>query len=185
MTYTLRFLLEVERDQNNPKLICYDGEKFDKATIRVSVPDVVKIFEPFIESFEEVALVEKPSPKSDGSQKKKGSDRPSDGEQSEKKAIATSSPLMPLSGKAYICQSQKLDEAALNQLCVGLVEYLQDCCSKFSAETFLSQETGVSEETNVCVSGIQEVLNLRNYLTRCINSNNKMYKKGYLYVARD
>lgn len=179
MAYILDFLQEVKsakKDESSSQLIKYDPEKFAGETIRVSVPEVVKIFEPFIESFEEVGLVEKASPKSDSSPKKKGSDRPGDGEQAEEKAIPTSSPLMPVSGKAYICQSKKLDEAALKQLCVGLVEYLRDCCSKFSPETFLLEETGV------CVSGMQQVLELRNYLTRYTNSKNKMYKEGYLYV---
>lgn len=184
MAYILDFLLEVKRDENNPKLIYYDPEKFAGDKIRVSLPDVVKVFEPFIKSFETVGVVEKAPPKSDRSPKKKGSDAPGDGEQPEKKATATPSPLMPVSGEAYICQSKELDEAALKQLCVGLVEYLRDCCSKFSGETFLSQETGVSEETNVCVSGIQQVIELRNYLTKYTNSENKMYKKGYLYVIK-
>lgn len=178
MAYILDFLLEVKKNQDNPELIEYDPEKFAGETIRVSVPDVVKIFEPFVKSFEEFGLVEKTSPKSARSQKKKGSDRPSDGEQSEKKAIATSSPLKPVSDTAYICQSKELDEAALKQLCAGLVKYLQECCSEFSPDTFLSEETGV------CVSGRQQVLELRNYLTRFTNSDNKMYKKGYLYVIK-
>lgn len=175
MKYILNFSLGLTKEGSH---IIYEPEKFSEKPIAISVPDVVEIFKSFIQSFEEVGIIDKASPPSIQSKDKKDTDNPSNQEQlSEQKLITTSSALKGLSGQAYICKSKELDETALNQFCIQLTEYLQICCSKFS-----SPESFLSEENNLYVSGLREVFELRNYLARYTRSHKKSYQNGYLYV---
>lgn len=174
MTYTLNFSLEINKQGS---YIIYDPDKFAEKPIAISVPNVVKIFESFIKSFEEVGILEDTSSKSIQSQAENSTDHRDDQKQlSEQKSITTSPTLKGLSGKAYICKSKELDKTVLSQFCTELTQYLQICCSKFSPEKFLS------EENNLYVSGLREVLELRNYLAKYTKSNKKIYQNGYLYV---
>lgn len=174
MTYYLNFALGLTKEGSH---IVYDPEKFADKPIEISVPDVVKIIESFIKSFEEVGIIEKASAKSIQIQEKNCNDNFSEQEQlSEQKSITTSPALKGLSGRVYICKSKELDQTVLNEFCTQLTEYLQICCSNFSPDTF------VSEENNLYVSALREVLELRNYLTLYTRSNKKNYQNGYLYV---
>lgn len=174
MKYTLNFSVELTKEGSH---ILYDPEKFADTPMAISVPDVVKIVESFIKSFEEVGIIEKALPKSIQNQEKNGIDNSSEREQlSEQNSINISPALRSLSGKAYICKSKELNETVLNQFCTQLTEYLQMCCSKFSPDTFLSEENGLY------VSGLKEVLELRNYLAKYTRSHKKNYQNGYLYI---
>lgn len=175
MKYTLNFSLGLKKEGSH---IVYDPEKFAGKPVEISVPDVVKILESFIQSFEQVGIVEQTLPKSIQSQEKEknGTDNSSDKQISEQKSLAKFPDLKSLAGKAYICKSKELDETVLNQFCTELTEYLQVCCSNFSPKNFLSEENGLY------VSGLKEVLELRNYLARYTSSNKKNYQNGYLYI---
>lgn len=175
MKYTINFSLKLKKEGS---YIVYDTEKFAEKPIEISVPDVVKILESFIKSFEQVGILEQASPKSIQSQEKEknGTDTPGDRQLSEQKPITTSTDLKGLSGKAYICKSKELDETVLNQFCTELTEYIKMCCLNFSPENLLSEQNGLY------VSGLREVLELRNYLARYTRSNKKNYQNGYLYI---
>ncbi|MGL4379282.1 MAG: hypothetical protein ACRCT1_22785 [Microcoleaceae cyanobacterium] len=174
MKYLLYFSLELKKEGSD---IVYDQEKFAEEPIAISVPDVVSIFESFIASFEEVGIFEKSSPTTIQNREKNATDHADVREPlSEQKSINTSSTLKGLSGKAYICQSKELDEKILHEFCTRLTEYLQICCSQFSPDTFLLPENGLY------ISGMREVIELRNYLAKYTRSSKKIYQQGYLYI---
>lgn len=156
MTYTLNFSLTLEKHHS---YIVYNREAFAETPISISVPDVVKIFEHFIKTFEEVGITEQPANNTTPSEEK----------------TKDTTALTGLSAKAYICQVQQLNETALTKFCTELTEYLQKCCSEIS-KSFLS------EEVNLSISGLREVIELRNYLAKFTQSKKKAYKNGYLYI---
>lgn len=153
MIYTLNFLLKLERQGSS---IIYNSEEFAEKPISISVPDVVKILGHWIEGFEEVGIIEM--------------------SQRDTEFSKEASLLVGLSAKAYIHKSQNLNDAKLSHLCVEITEYLQNCCSVISSENILSEEVGLY------ISGLREIIELRNYLARYINSRKKMYQNGYVYI---
>lgn len=156
MKYTLNFALKL---QKNNSFIVYNREAFAEMPISISVPDVVKIFDNFIETFEKVGITEQSANNTIPSEEK----------------TKDTNALTGLSATAYICQVQKLNETVLNKFCTELTEYLQKCCSEI-AKNFLS------EEVNVSIAGLGEVIELRNYLARYTQSKKKAYQNGYLYI---
>jgi len=156
MKYTLNFSLKLEMHNS---CIVYNGEGFADTPISISVPDVVKIFEHFIEKFEQQGITEQPVTKTIPNEEK----------------TKDTNALTGLSARAYTCQVQKLDETVLNNFCIELTEYLQKCCSEIS-KSFLS------EEANLSIAGLREVIEIRNYLVRYTKSKKKAYQNGYLYI---
>ena len=114
MKYTLSFSLTLER---SGPLVIYNSETFAEKPIVVSVPEIVKLVECFIENFEEVGITEKLGK------------------------------LRELSGTAYVCKSKELGQDILDEFCVKLTEYLQECCSNISKHGLLS------EQINLDISG--------------------------------
>ncbi|WP_309740489.1 hypothetical protein [Chamaesiphon sp. OTE_20_metabat_361] len=147
MKYTLIFSTKLERSDLN---IFYDAEAFAEKPIMISVPEIVKFLEHFIEKFEEVGVVEKLSGKSVS--------------------------LKALSGKAFVCESDKLDKDILDRFRTELTKYLEKCCSN------ISQNGLFSDNTNLDISGLSELIELRNYLVKYTNSSKKICQKGYLYI---
>ena len=147
MKYTLNFLMKLERSGSN---VFYNPEAFAEKPIIVSIPEIVEFLEHFIGKFEEVGIVEKPSEKS--------------------------APLKGLACKAFICESDKLNEGILDIFRIELTKYLEKCCSN------ISQNGLFSDNTNLDISGLGEIIELRNYLVKYTNSGKKMYQKGYLYI---
>ena len=176
MKYTLNFSLKLDRQEH---CVVYNQEEFTESPIAISVPEVVKSFDRFVESFEEVGIVEKPSDKHEStSTKEKANENNFAQEQSiDSTQTSKSNPLKAISGKAYICQSKELNEEMLDQICTDLTKYLQECCSQFTNDNFLS------EDNNLYISGLREVLEVRNYLARYTRSKKKTYQKGYLYIT--
>jgi len=157
MKYTLNFSLTLEKRNS---YIVYNPEAFAETPISISVPDVVKIFEHFINTFEPpVGITEQPATNT------------IPGEEKTKDTTA----LIGLSAEAYICQVQQLNKTDLTKFCTELTEYLQKCCSEIS-KSFLS------EEVNVSISGLREVIEIRNYLAKFTKSEKKAYQNGYLYI---
>ena len=156
MKYTLNFSLKLEKRDS---YIVYNPEAFAETPISISVPDVVKIFEHFIKTFEEVGITEQPANNTIPSEEK----------------TKDTTALTGLSATAYICQVQQLNKTALTKFCTELTEYLQKCCSEIS-KSFLS------EEVNVSISGLREVIEIRNYLAKFTKSEKKAYQNGYLYI---
>ena len=107
MKYTLSFSLTLER---SGPLVIYNSETFAEKPIIVSVPEIVKLVECFIENFEEVGITEKLGK------------------------------LRELSGTAYVCKSKELGQDILDKFCVKLTEYLQECCSNISKHGLLSEQ---------------------------------------------
>ncbi|MEH2240035.1 hypothetical protein [Nostoc sp.] len=173
MKYTLNFSLKLEKNGSH---IIYNPEDFVEKPILISVPDVVKLFEDFIETFEEVGIVEQASTRSIQSKKKETDNVSSQEQPSEQKSAATSAPLKGLSGRVSICKSKELGEAVLNQFCTELTKYLQESCSKLAPENFLSEESSLS------FSGLREVFEIRNYLAKYTKSAKKNYQEGYIAV---
>lgn len=156
MKYTLNFSLTLEKRHS---YIVYNPEAFAETPISISVPDVVKIFEHFIKTFELLGITEQPANNTIPTEEK----------------TKDTTALTGLSAKAYICQVQQLNETALTKFCTELTEYLQKCCSEIS-RSFLS------EEVNLSISGLREVIELRNYLARYTKSKKKAYQNGFLYI---
>ena len=156
MKYTLNFSLKL---QKNNSFIVYNREAFAETPISISVPDVVKIFDHFIETFEKVGITEQPANNTIPSEEK----------------TKDTTALTGLSATAYICQVQQLNQTALTKFCTELTEYLQKCCSEIS-KSFLS------EEVNLSIAGLREIIELRNYLARYTKSKKKAYQNGYLYI---
>ncbi|MEH1933484.1 MAG: hypothetical protein V7L14_07110 [Nostoc sp.] len=173
MNYNLNFSLEFKKDDS---CIIYNPEDFVEKPILISVPDVVKLFEDFIETFEEVGIVEQASTRSIQSDKKETDNVSSQEQPFEQKSATTSASLKGLSGTVYICKSKELDEAVLNQFCTELTEYLQVSCSKLAPENFLSEESSLS------FSGLREVFEIRNYLAKYTKSKKRTYQEGYIAV---
>lgn len=151
MKYTLSFSLKLERSGS---LVIYNSKTFAEKPIIISIPEIVKLVECFIENFEEVGITEKLD---------KGITKKLDN-------------LKGLSGTAYICESKELDQDILDKFCVKLTEYLQKCCSNISKHGLLS------EQINLDISGLAEVIEIRNYLAKYTNSDKKSYEDGYLYI---
>jgi hypothetical protein len=176
MKYTLNFSLKLERHHS---FIVYNSELFTEKPIPISVPDVVKLFEQFIKTFEEVGIIEQPTSKTIPSEEKtQGTTVAHEEKLSDSKSVTGSTALIGLSGKARICKSQDLDEAVIEQFCTELTKYVQICCSKIS-----EKDKFLSEEINLYISGLREVIELRNYLTKYTRSKKKAYQNGYLYVS--
>lgn len=135
------------------------------------------MFEHFIETCDEVGIIEKPNTKIPIREENKGTKVAYKQKLSDSKSITLDPPLKELSGKAYICKSKELDEAILEKFCTELTKYFQICCSKISPDNFLS------EEINSDISGLREVIELRNYLAKYTKSKQKKYQDGYLYIA--
>lgn len=174
MKYTLNFALKLEQDNSS---IVYNSEGFTEKPIPISVPEIVTIFEHFIETFDEVGIIEKPNTKIPIRGENKGTKVDHKEKLSDSKSVTLDPPLKGLSGKAYICKSKELDEAILEKFYTDLIEYFQICCSKISPDNFLS------EEINSDISGLREVIELRNYLAKYTKSKQKKYQDGYLYIA--
>jgi hypothetical protein len=178
MSYTLNFSRKLKKDGTE---VIYDPEGFDDQPIRISVPDVVKLFEEFIKNFEKAGLVEQSSQKDVQSDETKIYEnvKSSNAVAGETKSPATATgALKALSGEVYYCQVKKINTEALTQLVTGLTEYMKKSFFKMTPENFLS------EDTHVLVSGIKEVLEVRNYLVRYTQSDKKYIQNGYLYVMR-
>ncbi|MGB8686645.1 MAG: hypothetical protein WCD53_04820 [Microcoleus sp.] len=156
MKYTLNFSLKLEMLNS---CIVYNPEAFAETPISISVPDVVKIFEHFIKTFKEFGITEQPANNTIPSEEK----------------TKDTTAVTGLSAKAYICHVPELDDTVLTKFCTELTEYLQKCCSEISKD-FLS------EKVNVSISGLREVIELRNYLARYTQSEKKAYQNGYLYI---
>ena len=176
MKYTLNFALKLE--EKDDSLIVYDPKEFAEKPISISVPEVVTILEHFIKkSFKEVGILEKASNISSQGKEKNGTDKVNAQEQlSKQKSITKFPDLKGLSGRAYIRKSKELNETTLNEFCTELTNYLQKCCLKISQNNFLSEEIGSD------ISGLREVLELRNYLANYTRSNKEAYQNGYLYI---
>ncbi|WP_416666786.1 hypothetical protein [Egbenema bharatensis] len=177
MKYTLNFSLKLDRDDHH--CIVYDKGGFTENPIAISIPEIVKALEHFITVFEEVGVVEEPSSKNDSAHTKK---KANEGDIGQKESVdsmqtAKSTVLKGISGKAYICQSKELNEEALARICSDLTSYFQECYSKISTENFLS------DDNNSYISGIREVLEIRNYLAKYTRSKKKSYQNGYLYIS--
>lgn len=171
MKYTLNFLLKLERDDS---FIVYEQESFAESPIMISVPSVVKILEHFMEKFETVGIVDKSKIKVESNSK----DISANNEQNTSTLGVAIQPhsLVGLSGEAYICESKKIDKDILSQFCNELTKYLHECCSHISTESFLSTEVSLD------ISGLREILEVRNYLAKYVNSNKKSYQNGYIYI---
>nr|MDZ8016347.1 hypothetical protein [Nostoc sp. ZfuVER08] len=176
MEYTLNFSLKLDR---HDRCIVYDKEGFTENPIALSVPEVVKALDHFVESFEEVGILEKPLNKRESTSTKKKTNEGNLAQEQSIYSIPTtkSTALKGISGKAYICQSKELNEEVLDKVCTELTRYFQECCSQISTKNFLS------EDNDVYVSGLREVLEVRNYLAKYTRSKKKIYQNGYLYIA--
>lgn len=177
MKYTLNFSLKPDlQDQ----LIVYDEGGFTEQPIIISVPAVVEILDHFIKfnSFNQVGVVEKSlnKPKSVSSKKKIDKDDASKELSIDSISITQPTTLKLICTKAYVCQTKQLDKEALAQICAELTKYLQECCSRIS-DDFLS------DDNNLHISGLREVLEVRNYLAKYTKSEKKHYQDGYLYIA--
>jgi hypothetical protein len=135
--------------------VIYNSERFTESPILISIPEIVDSFEHFLRAFEAVNSVESGA----------------------LNQVAVSADLNRFADTAYICQSRALNEAALDRFCADLTNYFQHCCLRVPAEGLLA------EETNLYVSGLREVIELRNYLAKYTRSPKKIYQNGYLYVA--
>lgn len=176
MKYTLNFSLKLDRQDH---CVIYDKKGFTDNPILISVPEVVKALDHFVESFEEVGIIEASSNKHvSTSTKQKANEGNIAQEQSANSTSATNyNALKGISGRAYICKSKELNEEGLNQICSELIRYFHDCCSQVSTECFLSVDI------NPYISGLREVIEVRNYLAKYTRSKKKMYQNGYLYIA--
>ncbi|WP_254565009.1 hypothetical protein [Oscillatoria sp. HE19RPO] len=177
MTYTLNFALKLKKEG---EYIVYDKESFTQGAILISVPELVTIFEKFIQqSFETTGLLEQPLPEvqdanPDQEEKVQGEVKELERQSSQK------SPIKSLSGQVYYCQSQKLkDSQSFQEFTNDLVQYINSSLSKINADNFLKYDT------NNLVSGIKEVFDLKNYLIVYIMTSKKQYKEGYLYVMEN
>lgn len=169
MKYLLYFSLKLERQNSN---IIYNSEGFADNPIEISVPDVTNIFKQFIGSFEDVGVIDKPPTINSLSKQKKNTIDPS--------VDKPSSFPQGIDCEVRICKLEDLDRQVLESFCNQLSDYFKECCSRISAETFLSEKIGTH------ISGIQEVIDLRNYLIRYTKKNKKneyKYKNGYLYIS--
>jgi hypothetical protein len=174
MQYTLNFSLKLERENAN---IIYDHENLDGQPIQISVPEITELLQKYFKNlgFEEVGIVERDSNKNTQLHKKKQADKEiTQDEKSNHEKITSASPMKALSSKAFICKCRDIDKTALNEFYDELISYLQKSSSELSATNFLSPD--------ICLSGMIEVINLRNYLARYVNSEKKNFQEGYLYV---
>jgi len=172
MKYNLNFSPKIEwRDQ----CVVYDEKKFTEQPIQISVPGVVELVEPFLKAFEEVAITDQLTSHPTLNEEKSKENSPAQ-ENSLVDSKPTIKPTAPraVDAKAYICRSKDLDKKALEQFCSDLARYFQSGCSQISSENLLS------EEVNLYISGLREVLEIRNYLARYAKKN---YQNGYLYIV--
>jgi len=178
MSYTLNFSRKLKKDGAE---VIYDPKEFDDQPIRIKVPDVVKLFQEFIKNFEKAGLVDQSSQKDVQSDETKIDENVNVGNvvAGETKSPATTTGgLKALSGEVYYCQVKELNPEAMTQFCTGLTEYMKKSFFNMTPENFLS------EDTHGLVSGIKEVLEVRNYLVRYTQSHKKSIQNGYLYVMR-
>lgn len=178
MTYLLNFALKLKKKGEH---IVYDQESFTQQAIGISVPDIVTIFDKFIQqSFETSGLVEQPPSKvqdANPHQEEKVQGKATVFEDKSRQKL----PIQSLSGQIYYCQTKKLkDTEAFQKLKNDLTEYLHKSISIISSDNLLK------EETNIFISGIKEVLEVRDYLvTYTTASSMKQYQEGYLYVMKN
>lgn len=211
MSYLLYCASNISKEHGH---IVYNPKEFTDNPITVNVPELVNILEEFINQppFENAALVEKSSQvenlKPKGSREKPSSPEESvpdstdvkgssvdakneektvpenasgNQQQSREKLDPTSPSLQSLSGgTVFYCQVKELDKKRLQEFACKLIAYLKKSVSAMSeAENFLSREI-VNEP-----SGIKQVIDIRNYLVRYAQSENKSYQKGYLYIKKE
>lgn len=175
MTYYLYFSLVIERRES---CVVYNSESFTDKPIQISVPDVVKIVEKFIQQFEKVGIIDKPTNQTISSKNKKDIVNNQEKE-SETISLQDSKPLHGLSGNAYIYKLESLPKDKLDLLCNELVEYIKKCSSNICQCHFLA------EQVNLDISGLKEVIEIRNYLSMYTKSKRKDYHNGYLYITVD
>lgn len=175
MKYNLNFSSNLKRHE---QCVIYDEKEFTEKPIQISVPEIVKLVEHFLEAFEEVAITEQLTSYPTLNEEKSKEDSPA-----QENSLVGSKPTIKLTAprgvatKAYICRSKDLDKKALEQFCSDLARYFQVGCSQISSENLLS------EEVNIYIAGLTEVLEIRNYLARYTKSKKKNYQNGYLYIA--
>lgn len=175
MKYNLNFSSNLKRHE---QCVIYNEKEFTEKPIQISVPEIVKLVEHFLETFEEVAITEQLTSHStlNGEKSKEESPAQEDSLADSKPAIKPTG-LRGIAAKAYICRSKDLDKKALEQFCSDLTRYFQAGCSQISSENFLS------EEVSIYIAGLREVLEIRNYLAKYTKSKKKNYQNGYLYIV--
>lgn len=183
MKYYLNFVLGLEQEGSN---VIYNPGDFEEKPVAISSPEIVKMIENFVSNFKKVAIVESPTVKKEKKpdivdiQDSKPEATPDDKNESHKYEDDKSAiNLRVVSGQAYICQKQNIQESSIEKLCEELVDYLKKCLSQLQKEKILS------EELNSEFAGMREALELRNYLARFVKSKKKIYKSGYIYIISD
>lgn len=177
MTYYLHFSLKIDRRDS---CVVYNPERFAGNPIPISVPDVVKIIENFIQQFEKVGIIEEHNNQTISIKNKNQKNIASNQEnERELSSIQAPKPLYGLSGHVYICKLESLQKDKLDLLCTELVEYIKKCSSDISQYHFLS------EQVNLDISGLKEVIEIRNYLSMYTQTKKKQYQNGYFYIMVD
>lgn len=174
MKYTLNFSLKLEEENSN---IIYDDKNLDEQPIPISVTEITQLLQKYFQKlgFKEVGIVDRDSNKNTQPHKKKQADKEiTQDEKSNHQKIPSATRMKVLSATAFICQCKNIDKKALDDFCDELISYLKKSSSELSATNFLSLD--------ICLSGMIEVINLRNYLARYVNSEKKHFQEGYLYV---
>ncbi|MCT7994079.1 hypothetical protein [Laspinema olomoucense] len=177
MTYNLNFAIKFKKEG---EYIVYDRDSFTQGAIRISVPDIVTIFDKFIQqSFETTGLLDQPPSKVKDANLHQEEKVQGKVTVFEEQSVPKTT-IQSLSGEVYYCQTKKIkDTIAFQEFKNDLAEYLHKSLSRINSDNLLK------EETNVFISGIKEVLEVRNYLvTYTTNSSKKQYKEGYLYVMK-
>jgi len=175
MKYNLNFSSNLKWHE---QCVIYDEKEFTEKPIQISVPDVVKLVEHFLEVFEEVAITEQStSNPTFNEEKSKEESRAQEKPLTDSKPAIKPTALRAVAAKAYIRKSKDLDKKALEQFCSDLTKYFQACCSQISPDNFLSEHVSLS------VAGLREVLEIRNYLASYAKSKKKNYQNGYLYIV--
>ncbi|MGK7899785.1 MAG: hypothetical protein AB4372_40755 [Xenococcus sp. (in: cyanobacteria)] len=135
--------------------VIYDKQKFIESPIKISHPEATKIVESLIENFQQLPV----------------------------KSKDQSHEIMNVvHNTAYIYKLDKLSKLNLNETFLResfeqIVQFFQKATKKINKDTLIYDDTGV------ILSGIQEVIYIRNYLTDIIlKKNNKIYKEGYFYI---
>jgi hypothetical protein len=175
MKYNLNFSSNLKWHE---QCVIYDEKEFTEKPIQISVPDIVKLVEHFLEAFKEVAITEQLTSHSTLNEEKPREENPAqENSLTDSKPTIKLTALREVAAKAYICKSKDLDKEALEQFCSDLTKYFQAGCSQISSENLLS------EEVNLYIAGLREVLEIRNYLAKYTKSKKKNYQNGYLYIV--
>jgi hypothetical protein len=177
MEYYLYFALNLRREDNN---VVYDKEAFADEPIRLSNPEINNMIACFIKNFDQVAIVEDKTTdttKKVGLEKEEQLNQP-DHDDNQSKVLITNF-LKPVSGEAFICSKENIDQDYLNELYQSIKKYMERAISQISKENdFLSLNL------NPIFSSLKEIVDLRNYLQRFVISDNKIYRKGFLYITK-